>query len=411
MNRRKFLVSLAAAGITGCLQGQNGGESQDGKRDNGGGRTIRIGVLQPLSGDLSSLGVPIKDGAILPREQINKQGTRFEIDIQVEDTETSPQKAIEGGKALVNAGYPAITGAASSESTIQVANNVLIPNGIVGCSPASTSPRITDLEDNGYIFRTAPSDILQREVIADVARNRKEAETSSVVYVNNSYGQSFSSSFTEFFEQRGGNVLKQVAIEKAQPSYTAKLQNALADNPDILIIVAYPQSGIQLLRDFYQNFGGTPILVTDGLRDPTLPQEVGRNLDNIEGTAPYGDGPAKKFFNNLYQETYGREPSVYTWHSYDCTAVLALANAAAGENTGEEIRNNIINIANPEGETVTAENLAEGLEMASQGEEIQYQGVSSSVDFDENGDIRQGSYEIFGFEDNNIRHIDTVEID
>lgn len=72
--------------------------------------------MQPLSGDLSSLGAPIKDGAILPGKQINQQDTRFEIDIQVEDTETSPQKAIEGGRALVNTGYPAITDAASSET-------------------------------------------------------------------------------------------------------------------------------------------------------------------------------------------------------------------------------------------------------------------------------------------------------
>ncbi|WP_324757777.1 ABC transporter substrate-binding protein [Haloarcula sp. GH36] len=191
------------------------------------GRTVRLGVLQPETGDLGPLGVAIRDAALLPARQLEGE-VDFTFDTQVGDTQSQAQAAIDAANSLVSAGYPMITGAASSESTIQVANNVLTNNGVVACSPASTSPAITSLEDDDYLFRTPPSDALQGQVLAQVSTEELGASTASTLYLNNSYGQALQESFVSAFEEAGGSIVSQVGFESQQSSYTSQLNEALS---------------------------------------------------------------------------------------------------------------------------------------------------------------------------------------
>ena len=57
-------------------------------------------------------------------------------------------------------------GADCSGVTGAIANNVAIPNGVTMISPSATSPALTDIDDNGYFFRTAPSDARGGEILA-----------------------------------------------------------------------------------------------------------------------------------------------------------------------------------------------------------------------------------------------------
>ncbi|EMA53957.1 ABC transporter substrate-binding protein [Halococcus thailandensis] len=428
-NRRKFLIGVGAAGLAGfagCIggggdngsggsgetgtSGGGGGGNGSGGGGGGGGQAIKIGILQPTTGDLASVGTPIQKAAQLPARQLQNADTAFSIETQIEDTQTDPQAGISAAQALVDAGYPAITGAASSETSIQVAKNVTIPNQIVLTPPASTSPAITDLQDNGYVYRTAPSDALQGEVLAQVASQRVNAAAVSAMFVNNSYGQALADSFVQAFD---GNVPAQVSFEKAQSSYTSKLQEAMSSSPDGLLVIGYPESGNQLFRDFYSNYGrDTTILVTDGLRAPELPSDVGQSMTNVVGTAPIAAGPAKQFFTKSFKDEFGNEPGVFTSQAYDATAVQMLAIAAAGENTGSAVQQNMASVANPGGAEVTPENLAEGIGMAANGDDINYQGASSSVNFDDNGDMQSVGYEIFSYtEGGDIEQQDTVEFE
>jgi len=202
--------------------GGGGGESADYPGSDS-GRTVKFGILLPLTGDLSPVGKPIRDGAKLPATQLEGE-TDFTFDFQVEDTQTDPQAGISAAEALVNAGYPAVTGPASSGVNIQVSKQVYIPNQVVGCSPSSTSPNVTTLEDDDYVFRTPPSDTLQGRVLAQVATEELDASTASTMFVNNDYGQALSSNFVEAFE---GTVQSEVSFEKQQSSYTSQLEQAL----------------------------------------------------------------------------------------------------------------------------------------------------------------------------------------
>lgn len=389
------------------------GDGEDGgSMDGGADRTIKHGVLMPLSGDLAPLGAPIRDGAILPAERLKDADIPVDIDYQVGDTQTSATAGVSAAGNLVNAGYPAVTGPAGSEVNLAVSRQVFIPNQVVGMSPSSTSVSVTALEDDDYIFRTAPSDALQGPVGAEVAASSLGASSAATLHLNNDYGQALSQAFSNAFEnQHGGTIQAQVSFEAEQSSYTSVLSQALSGDPDLLYIVGYPKSGQVIFRDFYTNYSPDTydIMVTDGLRDKELPADVGNPLENVFGTAPLSAGPQQEAFANQYQNAYDRAPGVFNGQAYDATAVVLLANAAAGENDGTAIRDNLRDVANPGGTEIGPENLAEGIRMAHNGEEIQYVGASSNVNFDENGDMTAVTYEVFEFGDDGIVTTETIE--
>jgi ABC-type branched-subunit amino acid transport system substrate-binding protein len=174
------------------------------------------------------------------------------------------------------------------------------------------------------------------------------------------------------------------------------------DGPDGLIVIGYPQSGIQLFRDFYSaSDGEMPVLVPDGLRQGDMPGQVGNDMANVTGTAPAAGGPNQEAFNQLFQDEYDSAPGVFTSQTFDSVAIQLLANAAAGENDGTAVKDQMRRIANPDGMTVGPSNFVEGVEAAANGENVNYQGASSTTNFDENGDPASAAYSIWKFDAEN----------
>ncbi|ELY99695.1 extracellular ligand-binding receptor [Natrialba chahannaoensis JCM 10990] len=405
INRRGVLTGIGGVGalsLTGQLGAHRGMQE----------REVMLGILQPESGDLGELGTPIADGAELPGRELADAGSEFTVDVQREDSQTLSEAGISAAQSLVDAGYPMFTGAAASDVTIPVAQEVAIPNQVVMCSPASTSPDITDLADDDFVFRTAPSDALQGDVIAELAFEERDWGQGASLHLNDAYGVALSTVFENRFEELGGEITGTEAFEPEQPSYTSILESVLADDPDFLLVIAFPVSGIQIFRDFYAGFDpDLPVIVTDGLIEDDLPESVDNPMDNVLGTAPAADGPEVDAFTESYDAEFGRSPGVFNAHAYDASAVMILANVRAGTNDGVAVRDEMRAVANPNGETVGPANFPEAVERVAAGEEITYQGASSTVEFDDNGDMQAVTYDIFEFGDFELEVVDQIDFE
>ena len=126
---------------------------------------VKIGFLGGFTGPIESLMPPISNGAKLAITQINAQGGTSQGKITYVTADTScadSTKAANAADRLVNTEkVTAIVGAQCSGATIASANNAAIPAGVTMISPASTSPKLTDMDDKDLVFRTAPSDAYQ----------------------------------------------------------------------------------------------------------------------------------------------------------------------------------------------------------------------------------------------------------
>lgn len=377
-----------------------------------------LGTLLSLTGDLAAYGTPLMNAADLAAEQINAQGGLWNgaaLRLVHRDSQTSPQAGVEAAQRLVSIdGVPAFVGALSSGVTIPVATSVSIPNRVVQISPASTSPVLTTLADDDFIFRTVPSDALQGKVLAQLAVELGY-DVVSILYINNDYGEGLARNFQEAFEAAGGRVPASVAFEGGQASYRGELQRTAQGRPQALLLIAYPENGSTILRQaveegFYRNF-----LFTDGLQSEDLVAAVGAPaLEGTYGTAPLppAESPAYALFRDAYAAKFGTPPpQPYMPESYDGIFVLALAMEKVGPGaTGQQIRDALRDVANAPGEPIFPGEWSKAKELIRQGVDIDYRGASGPVEFDANGDVMNATYGIWRFEGGHIVQVRTVEL-
>jgi ABC-type branched-subunit amino acid transport system substrate-binding protein len=368
-----------------------------------------------VTGGLEELGPDIRDSALIVEEQFSSADTDLELDTQFEDTESQPNPGVTGAEALDDAGYPVFVGALASNVSLQVARDVAIPRGIPMISPASTAPEYSDLEED-FTFRTAVPDSFQGQVLAQIAAERLSADSVAALGQDDAYGQGLTGTFVDSFESgQGGEASDPVIFAQGESSYTTQLENALENDPDVLLVVAFPEDGVRIFSDFYSDFDSesVDILVADGLQDSGLPSDVGYDMSDVTGTAPIGTGPGVDSFNQLFQDTYDEDPTgrPFVRQAYDAAAALVLAGAAADDSTDSEaIRDRIREVTESPGEEVTPDNLVEGAELADDGEDVHYRGVSGEIEYDDNGDQGNIAYEYFTFTEDGLEAIETIEL-
>jgi neutral amino acid transport system substrate-binding protein len=140
------------------------------------------------------------------------------------------------------------------------------------------------------------------------------------------------------------------------------------------------------------------ILLTDGVKSDSFPEQVGRTPDGTyiiagaKGTVPGADGQALAALQELWRTKKGGELPAFAAQAWDAAALLVLSAQAAKANTGEGIRSKLREVANGPGEEV--DDVCKALALLREGKEINYQGASGNVDIDENGDV-VGVYDIW----------------
>lgn len=366
---------------------------------------VPVGTLFDYTGALAEFGPAHQNAAELAASQINAAAQEVLggpiMELIHEDSATSPSQGVDRARKLVDTdGVPAIVGSLASGVTINVAESVTIPSQVVQISPASTSPLLSVLEDDGYLFRTTSSDALQGVVAAQLARGEifedYAFDTAATIYENSPYGQGLSEAFANAFEARGGTVTAQVAHPtEPQPTYTAQLEEVFAGDPEVVVAIGYPGQATVYLAEARDLFGFTTFQYVDGTQSEEIIAAIGAEaLEGKLGTSPGSDPDWEGFqrFTAMYEEAYGvRPPLPFMDSAYDATAVIGLAIAKAQidgvEVTGTTLQDLVREVANPPGEAVGVGDFEEALRLLQMGTEIAYTGAASDVTFDEVGDV------------------------
>ena len=194
----------------------------------GTGRTAKVGILLPQTGGYSSIGQRIINAATLPITQVNDADVSIDVDHQVGDTQSSRQGSINAANNLVSGGYPSVVGTYSSANNVPVCKQVLIPNEIVGCSPSSTVSLLTDLDDNDFVYRIAPSNNDMLGFAAWAVAEHLGDQTSSLLYLNDTIGKNMADIYPRTYKQEyDGEMVASVGYNKGSSSYTSVVQKAL----------------------------------------------------------------------------------------------------------------------------------------------------------------------------------------
>ena len=384
------------------------------------GGALKIGMLFDYTGSLAEFGPNMETGARLAVKQINAAGGVLgkPIELIKADSGTNPQVAVEAATRLINVnGVQAMIGSLSSGVTIAVAEGVAVPNKVIIISPASTSPALTAVKDNDFLFRTVLSDAAQGLVLAQWAKEQGYTKVATF-YTNNAYGVGLSDQFVKTFEEEGGTITAAVSHEQEQTTYLSELQKAVAGKPDALVAISYPVEGAIYIKEAIENNLIKTFLLTDGTKSEDIITAVGAAaLEGTTGSVPSTPEEANLTadFDAEYKAEYGKDvPSApYVRESYDAVIAIALAAEAAKSTDSSKIRDQLRKVAGPPGDKLgaSAADVKQALEAIRAGTDIDFEGASNRQNWDKNGDVLTGGIEIFKIVGGDFETIKVVSVD
>ena len=335
---------------------------------------------------------------------IEEVGADHSITSLTEDDATDPQGAVQAGRALVSQDATCFNGAWASGSTIPLTESVSTREEILTISPASTSPDLAELEDDDFLFRTAPNDTFQGALLADVIEQGiggVEGLTINIGARNDAYGTGLAEALTGAWEEKGGTVGETVVYDVKQPSYNSEAAQIVSGNPDAIMMIDFPDPfdkvGAALVRtgDYDPKITFGP----DGLAFPNLAELIGSDVvEGMRVTAPgvLAEGPGAAF-DTLYNDAGGVGRSPFDGQNFDNVILCYLAAVAAGSTEGAEMQAVLRDVTNAPGDQYTWEELPDAIEALQNGDDIDYQGVTGDIELDDVGDPESGVFGMFEF--------------
>ena len=326
----KIAVPALAASV--ALAGCGSRDSGSGSTDDG-AKVAKIGVIAPLSGDLSALGIGIKNSVDLAIQQANKNNTipGWKLELDAQDDQAKPEVGKNAATTL--AGDDQVVGVVGNlnSSVTQSTQPVFAAANIVQVSPANTNPTLTNQDGKrpyATYFRTCTTDSVQGPFAADylIEKGIKKVAT---VHDKKTYGQGLVEAFTTEFKKKGGQIVDAETIDPTATDYSSVITKIKPSAPQAIYYGGeYPQAG-PLSKQVKAAGLNIPLMGGDGIYDPKFISLAGSAANGDLATsvgAPIDSTASGKEFLAAYKAAgFKDEAGAYGGYSYD--AANAIINA------------------------------------------------------------------------------------
>ncbi len=352
---------------------------------------IKIGLLAGFTGPIESLTPPMAAAAELAMSEASDSGIflggKKIKSVRGDSTCIDAAAATAAAERLVTVeNVVAIVGPSCSGTSAAVATKVSAPNGITTISSSATSAALSEVEDHGYFFRTAPSDARQGQVLANITID-KGIKKVAITYTNNDYGKGLSESFGTAYKKLGGEILMISSHEDGKADYSAEVGTLSASGAKVLVIFGFiDQGGKGIIQASLDSGAFGSFIFTDGMIGPSLTKHFGKALNGSYGTMPGGESAATKKWKGIAESSGIAIDGPFRGSSYDATALIILAAQAGNSADKTSIHKHVMAVANAPGVKIFAGELKKGLEILAKGGEIDYVGAED-VEFNEIGEV------------------------
>jgi branched-chain amino acid transport system substrate-binding protein len=303
----------------------------------GGAETIKLGVIQPFTGDAASYGESELRGIEVAVAEINEAGgiDGKLLELVTEDGKCDPQAGGAAAQKLVNVDrVKVIIGGACSGETLAAAN-VTEPAEVLLISPSATSPDVTDAGD--FLFRTIPSDALAGETAAAYAFNELGAETAAVLAERTDYAQGLREVFMNSFGALGGEIIADETYATGDTDFRTQILKIKDAEPDVMYLV--PQTvtpGVAMVAQVKEHKVGADLLTAEVLLDR---EAVAENVQTLEGVIgvevaiDFVDNVKAAAFREAHLTMFDAEPGMFSANAYDAVYLIRDAIAQNGLDT------------------------------------------------------------------------------
>ncbi|MFF5501663.1 branched-chain amino acid ABC transporter substrate-binding protein [Streptomyces roseolus] len=374
-------VTAGALTLTACGSRDDKGGDSSGE---GGGVTVTIGLDSPLTGELSALGLGIKNSADLAVKTANKKqyvkGVTFKLEALDDQAQPSAgqQNATKlvADKTVLGVVGPLNSGVAESMQ------KVFDDAKLAQISPANTNPALSQGPNwasgdkkRGYksYFRTATTDAIQGPFAAQYVFNDAKKTKAFIIDDKKTYGAGLAGTFKGEFEKLGGKVVGTQHIDPDTKDFSAVATQVKSSGADVVYFGGeYPAAG-PLAKQIKEAGAKVTLVGGDALFSPEYVKLAGATAAEGDFATSVGApietlASAKEFLANYKAENYKEAYEAYGGYSYDSTWALIEAVKKVVDGNGGKL---------PEDARAKVVEAVQG---------VSFDGVTGKVSFDEFGD-------------------------
>ena len=348
ISRRQFLAVVGAAAAVGALTACGSSSSStaasaasgEASGSAEGGATIKVGLLAPLTGDVSVYGIAVANGAALYIKQVNEAGgiNGKQIDLIQMDEQGDATQAVTCFTQMVDQGITALIGDVTTTPTLAVVAESQEYNMPMVTASATAEAVTYDAEtDTVYqnVFRTTFTDPFQGVKMADYATDKLGYTKAAVIYQTGAdYNEGLATNFEAEFASNGGEIVASETYSAGDVDFKTQLTTILSANPEVIYCPNYYEDVGQILSQAVDVGLTVPFLGGDGW-DGVTQYATAEQLDGCYFCANYAVGASPEF-ESAYEAEYGEPyPNGFSPLGYDA-ALTVCGGLEAAEAAGLE---------------------------------------------------------------------------
>jgi branched-chain amino acid transport system substrate-binding protein len=352
---------------------------------------VKIGHVAPVSGPIAHLGKDNENGARMAIDELNAKGftingQKVTLQLVSEDDGADPKQGTAVAQKLVDAHVNGVIGHLNSGTTVP-ASKIYNDAGIPEISPSTTATVYTHQHFPGA-FRIVANDAKLGGTMGKYAVNTLKAKTIAIIDDRTTYGQGVADEFLKSARPAGAQITGREFTTSTATDYTAILTKIKAKKPDLIFFGGMDAVGGPMLKQMKALGIEAKFMGGDGICTDALGRLAGAGLGEGKVVCAEAGGvkgaqeKAMDDFRARFRKKYGNDVQLYAPYVYDAVMVMATAMQNAKS-------------ADP----------AKYLPVL---KAIKYEGVTGTIQFDPNGDIKDGALTLYTFKGGKRTLIDVV---
>ena len=319
---KKILAAvLALVMIAVCFTACGGNKSGNGEK------TLLIGATGPLTGDASSYGISVKNGASLAVKEINEAGgvNGIKLAFDIKDDKATAEDASTGYDALMDAGMKIAIGSVTSGSCAAFADKAESDN-LFFITPSASAANVIEKGTNSFrvCFGDPDQGVLAAQELVKTYKN-----IGCIYDTSDPYSSGIYDAFKAEMDKMGAKFTLQTFDAENKKDFSTQAE-ALKDCDVVFTPFYYTEAGL-VAKAFVAKGSKAVIYGCDGL------DGIADQIEGVDSKIMYitpfdinSKEEATAKFVAAYKAEYNVEPDQFAADGYDAIYTIFNALKAAG---------------------------------------------------------------------------------
>ena len=300
-----------------------------------GEKTVRLGLIGPMTGDNANYGTSTRDGAQIAVDEINEAGgvNGYTFVLDTQDSQGDPDSAVSAYGKLMDSGMNVSLGCVLSGEAQSVIT-AAVEDGILIVTP--TSSAVACIEGNPNAFRVCFNDAAQGTASADYIADNGLATKVAVFYQSDiDYSAGLYETFQAEAANRGLEIVEEQTFTAGSNTDFSTQINAIRDSGcELVFLPIYAAEAATFLTQAAGKLDGITFFGCDGMDGIQTKVSDTSLIEGLMMLTPFAadaEDAATQSFVEKYVPVHGTEPDQFAADGYDAVYIVKAAMEQCGK--------------------------------------------------------------------------------